>query len=207
MIAIECKPSPRGGGLLLGARSCYPCHMAKENPLNDFGLLIAYVLPGFIALWGLTFLDPAWELQILGTGNNQPTIAGFLFSTVAALTAGLTISTIRWMTIDPIHHATGVQPPDWDFARLETKVDAFNVLIEGHYRFYLWYANSFVAILWVFIARRIAADGLWPLNGWDAGLLAALPLLFLGSRDTLRKYYLRAGRLLGRTGNDHPRSN
>ena len=82
-------------------RASEQCH--KETPLNDFGLLIAYVLPGFVALWGFAVLDPDLEVQMLGTGNTQPTIAGFLFSTVAAVAAGLTISTIRWLMIDAIH--------------------------------------------------------------------------------------------------------
>jgi hypothetical protein len=170
--------------------------MANENPINDFGLLIAYVLPGFIALWGLAFIDPTLKLQLLYTGMDQPTIAGFLYSTVAAIAAGLTVSTIRWLTIDRVHRLTGVHRPEWDAALLEENVNAFNVLLEGHYRFYLWYANSFVAIFWVFVARRIAVWEVWPLDGLDASLLAILPLFFLGSRDTLKKYYARVGRLL-----------
>lgn len=176
--------------------------MAKETPINDFGLLIGYLIPGFIALWGLAFLDPPLKTQLLGAGSDQPTIAGFLYSTVAAIAAGLTVSTVRWLTIDRIHRLTGIHRPDWDAAFLEENINAFNILLEGHYRFYLWYANSLVAILWVFVARRIAAGSFWPLDAWDAGLLAAIPLFFLGSRDTLRRYYVQIGRLLKRQPKD-----
>lgn len=181
------------------------CHMAKENPINDFGLLIAYVLPGFVALWGVSVLDPSVNFFILDTGENQPTVAGFFFSTIAAIVAGLIVSTVRWLTIDPLHRLMGVQHPDWDAALLEQNINAFNVLIEGHYRFYLWYANTTIAVLWVFIARRIAIGGGWTVGGWDAGLLAVTPLLFMGSRDTLTKYYARVGRLLTGNRNKEPR--
>ncbi len=110
--------------------------------------------------------------------------------TVTALAAGLTASAVRWLVVDTVHHRTGVRPTAWDFARLGENVAAFEFLIQIHYRYYKFYANMVVALVWAY-----ATDGY--ALGWRSvtyWLLAAL--FFLGSRDALRRYYDRASRLL-----------
>lgn len=175
--------------------SRYAVAVAQDTPINDFGLLIAYVLPGFTALWGaqpFTGGDALWQ----ATAGSSATVAGFLFSTIAAIIAGLTVSTVRWLTLDWIHHRTGIRPAAWNFARLADRTAAFSMLLEGHYRYYQWYSNMVVALAWVFLARRATVVPWWSLGATDLGLLAAIVLFFLGSRDTLRKYYARSGELL-----------
>jgi hypothetical protein len=172
--------------------------MSKDISINDFGLLIAYVLPGFTTLWGATYLTDSLS-PWLGTTDTSPTIGGFLFVTLASVGAGLAVSTLRWLVVDTCHRLTGIRRPDRDFARLEANVAAFGVLVDGHYRYYQHYGNMLVAILFVLAARR-AAVGLLatPFGGVDAALAGAAVLYFLGSRDALLKYYARTGALLGR---------
>src|SRR5213592_2931233 len=98
---------------------------AGENPINDFGLLIAYVLPGFTALWGATYVSPGVR-PLFGTeASAGPSVGGFLFLTAAATVKGLTVSTVRWLVIDSLHHRTGIPPPRWDFGLLGPNVTAF----------------------------------------------------------------------------------
>jgi hypothetical protein len=167
--------------------------VSDRPTINDFGLLIAYLLPGFTALWGTQVLLA--DQQVLPWQTNA-TVGDFLFSTIAAVTAGLTVSTLRWLVIDTIHHRTGIRPPDWDFARLHDRTEAFGLLLDGHYRYFQFYANMTVALAWAFVARRVGAGVVWPWDGTDVVLLCGMGLFFLGSRDTLRKYYDRAGELL-----------
>jgi hypothetical protein len=152
--------------------------------------LISYVLPGFTALQGLPFLSnstASWG----ATASGAPTIASFLSGTVEATAAGLTVSTVRWLLIDTLHHRTGLRPPAWDFARLAEKASAFMLLIEIHYRYYKFYANMVIALLWAYVAGGYTL-------GWKGACYWILAgLFFLGSRDALRKYYARAGQLLG----------
>ncbi len=126
--------------------------MARESSINDVGLLIAYVLPGFTLLWGVSSaidgLAP-W----LGSATEMPSVGGFLYVTVASVGVGLTLSTIRWLIIDPIHHRTGIHRPTWDFSRLGENVQAFRVLVEVHYHYYLFHANTLVALLLVLSVR------------------------------------------------------
>jgi hypothetical protein len=174
--------------------------VAKEASINDFGLLIAYVLPGFTALWGGTYLSGALRPWFGLTPADAPTVGGFLYLTIASVAAGLTVSTVRWLLIDTLHHRTGLPPPPRDFSRLGTNVLAFQAIVEDQYRYYQNASNMFLALGWVFVARRWAL-GFWdaPLGPTDLGLLLLEVVFFLGSRDTLAKYYARTGQLLGAT--------
>lgn len=194
-------PKAVGDGVGLGScRLLYPSERkvvavrdvaSEESSLNNFGLVIAYVLPGFTALQGFPLLAPgqaAW-----GTGGDpNPPLTAFLSGTVMALAAGLTVSAVRWFVIDRLHHWTGLRKSERDFARLEKNVAAFEFLVLVHYRYYKFYANMVVALVWSYATRDY-------LLGWRGALDLPLVLLFfLASRDSLRKYYERTGELLGR---------
>jgi hypothetical protein len=163
----------------------------QDGPLTNFGLLIAYVLPGFTALQGLPFLSPSRSGWGAADAETVPTLTSFLSGTTEAIAVGLIVSTVRWLVIDTLHHRTGLQPPKWDFAFLEKNVAAFEFLVDIHYRYYKFYANMVVALFWAYVSSGYAL-GLRGLIYW---LLAAL--FFFASRDALGKYYRRAGQLLG----------
>jgi len=83
----------------------------REPTLHDFGQLIAIVLPGFTALWATTYVSDALRPWFGLSPPAEPTLGGFLLLGLASIAAGVTVSTLRWLVIDPIHHRTGVQPP------------------------------------------------------------------------------------------------
>ncbi len=166
----------------------------RDVTTRNFGLLIAYVLPGFTALWGLSYFSPTIQGWLGAASLDSPTVGGFLYVTLGSVGAGMTVSTIRWLVIDPIHHRTGIRQPDWDFSRLRDTVAAFDALIEIHYRFFQFYANTSISLVITFMLRWLAI-GFRPLE--LLLVLATCGLFFLGSRDTLRKYYERVGGLLG----------
>jgi hypothetical protein len=168
--------------------------VSKEVPLNDFGLLIAYILPGFAALWGCSYLNPSVGQWMLVSGGTSPTVAGFLYSTVASLATGLTVSTVRWLVIDPLHHATGIRQPNRDYAKLDTRVGAYELLTDYHYKFYQFYSNMLVSLCWVYGTWRATHSTNVGLA--EIGFLLLAIVFYLGSRDTLRKYYERTGQLL-----------
>jgi hypothetical protein len=162
----------------------------KETAPGHFGLLIVYVIPGFTALQGLPSAStPLLAKELLGSGSDA-SLAGFLYGTVAAITAGLIVSAVRWLVLDTLHHRTGLRRPPLDFASLDRNVDAFEFLVQNHYWFYQFYANMVVALAW---ACATAGDQRRA-RGWVYGLL--MGLFFLASRDALARYYERAGGLL-----------
>src|SRR5689334_12909624 len=124
---------------------------------SNFGLLIAYILPGSVALWGIGELWPTAHAWFGDSSTQSPTVGGFLYVTLAAVGLGLFVSTIRWATVDWIHHRTGIEHPRWDFSSLNSRLPAFELLVASHYRYYQFYANTFVAVGLSFAAMFLAA--------------------------------------------------
>jgi hypothetical protein len=169
----------------------------KDVSPGNFGVLIAFVLPGFVVLWGMSYFSPTVRLWLSGP-NTTPTVGGFMFGTLASVAAGVTVSTVRWLVIDKIHHWTGIRQPPWNFSQLGRNVDAYNVLNDIHYKFYQGHSNGLIALIFVFVARRTHQGFFTAPVGWfDLGLALLSVVLFVGSRDMLRKYYTRVSQLLG----------
>jgi hypothetical protein len=132
---------------------------------ENFWLVIAYILPGFVALWGVSFFSPTVESWITVSQQGAPTVAGFMYVTLASIGTGLTVSGVRWAIIDSIHHLTGLTRPAWKFVNLDDKLQGFITLNEAHYRYYQFYANMFVAVgftyaAWlVWIGKGVRAAG------------------------------------------------
>jgi hypothetical protein len=169
----------------------------QQSPPFNFGLVVAYLVPGFVVLWGASYLSPILRTWLATPPDNLPTVGGLLYVTVASLAAGMTISAIRWAVFDTLHHRTGVAPPRWDFATLPAKLEAYHALIEIHYRYYQLHSHLFVALAFAYGARFFATPWwAYRVGVVDLGFIIVSVVLFLASRDALRKYYRRAGELL-----------
>lgn len=165
---------------------------------QEFGILVAYVIPGFVALWGASFLSPIVARWLSPEPSIPASIQAVLFVLVASVGAGMTASAFRWAILDTLHQFTGLARPQWDDRRLQENIDAFDTIVEAHYRHYLFYANSAVAAGFTFAAWSLSVQP--PLSAfWPRALIfAATEIVFLAAaRDTLRKYYVRSNRLLG----------
>ncbi len=168
----------------------------KHSIENDFGLVIAYLVPGALTLWGAGYLFPPIRSWFGATTESGPSVGGFLFVTLGAIGAGLLVSAIRWAVVDKAYHLTGIPEPRWNFSRLPGRLHAFEGLVDNHFRYFQSYANSMVALTFVFLARLVTRG----LSGQGIMLsvvfLAIIALLILASRDALRKYYSRAEMVL-----------
>jgi hypothetical protein len=170
----------------------------KEVSDKNFGLVIAYVLPGFVGLWGASWWSDTVAAWLNADRFGAASVGAFLYAILGSLGAGLTVSAVRWVVIDTLHHRTGIHPPNWDFSRLQDKLQAFDALVENHYRYYQFYANTFVAVVFACGCWAIADAENPPWPTWRALAISLLEIvLYATSRDTLRKYYSRAERLLG----------
>lgn len=170
---------------------------------HNFGLLIAYVLPGFLAVLQVAQFTPTVQDWLAVGSTEAPTVGGFLYVTVASVFAGLLAGAVRWLVIDPIHCVMGVRRPQWNFTQLQSNVDAFERMVQYHFRYYEFYANSLLVLLFVAVAPS-------PFFGWFTDEPVATVLiasataivLFCASRDALQKYYARVSILLSAP---HPR--
>lgn len=168
---------------------------------DNFGLVIAYLLPGFVALWGLAFHSPLVWHWLGATPSDPATVAGFLYAVMVSTALGLFVSAVRWALIDRILAALGIRQPTWDFELFAERIAAYEVLVSNHYCYYQFYANMLVASVFAYASRWVQIER------WDRveysfalGVVLVVAILFLGAADTLRKYYERTGALLNRDG-------
>lgn len=167
----------------------------EEISSRWFGIVIAYVLPGFVLLAGLAPQVPVLAAWFDAAGNADTGLAGFLHLLVAATLAGLVVGCVRWCLLDSLLRWTGVRRPDWDESQLAGKLVAFDLLVEHHYRFYQFYGGVFVATPVAYLLHRRGASNAG--IELDAVVLLLEIVMFTGARDALAKYYRRTLDLLG----------
>jgi hypothetical protein len=173
----------------------------SEIPGRHFGLIIAYLLPGFVALAGIAPLSPVvagWLTAAQSAGLDAP-----LYTLMAATAAGMVASCFRWLIVDQIHALTGLGTAAFNARALEERPAAFALLVESHYRYYQFYANTLVAAAFAYSIHRWL--GTSPTLGvaTDLALLILSVALFAGSRDALSKYRHRSMQLVGQTVLSH----
>ncbi len=176
---------------------------------RNFGLLIAHVLPGFVALCGLQEISPTLRLWLSATADPHelPTVGGFLYVTLASVALGMTVSAIRWCVVDWMHHHTGLPRPRWDDAKLQVNLEAFDLLVEHHYRYYQFYANSIVSLAIVYAAHR-HAHGFDHFTGTlELAFVALAGVFWATSRSNLTRYYSRATALMNSSTGIYAMSN
>ncbi|WP_145305561.1 hypothetical protein [Gimesia fumaroli] len=114
--------------------------------------------------------------------------------TVFSLAAGLTISTLRWLILDRVHHRTGIPEPQQNFGRLQENLTAYQYLVLTHYNYYKFHSNMMISFA-ILMASRLLCHNTLPL--WVIiGFLFLEWLFWLGARDNLRKYYSQGEVLL-----------
>jgi len=161
---------------------------------KQFGLIIAYVLPGFVALAGLAPLFPtvARWLHPVEPGFGPP-----LYAVLGAMALGQILSCFRWLVLDHLHFLTGVRRPHWDDSLLDARLKGFDYLVQHHYRYYEFTGNTLIALLITYVLNRLFGTLSFLGFGTDLGMLVVIAVLFAASRDALAKYYGRTGRLVG----------
>lgn len=157
---------------------------------TTFGLLIAYLLPGLIAVFGTSLWFPSVS-RVFSTFLTAKSNAGlFLLVILAALTAGLFIGMIRWLLLDStlcrrlfakermwLRKWTSPalprpSPSDYSYLAREDRLSLFKAFIDETYRYYQFWAGTAIAMPIV-------------LSGWLSSLDSSLPvsqllLLILG---------------------------
>lgn len=168
-----------------------------QNITNaNFGPLVAYLLPGATVLLGVSPFSPLVRSWFAILPDGTPTIGGFLFLTVASMGVGMTVSAIRWLIIDTLHRFTGLSLPSLDFSRLGPNVEAFALLIDIHYRHFLFFGNEAIAVAIAYGCYRVSLGAAATFGWLDALFIPLEAVFFIASRDTLKKYYARSHQLL-----------
>ena len=170
----------------------------KDLTENNFGVIIAFLLPGFVLLYGLSFSSNEVALWLAKSSDKDSlTIGGFLYATLGSLALGLIASSARWLIIDTVLKWTGVRNPGLNYERLKDRdtLAAFSAVVANHLRYYQYYANTLIALAGAFTVYLVNHNGHVGWKLW-AGFSGTAILLFLASRDARKKYFARAEKIL-----------
>ncbi len=161
---------------------------------RQFGFVIAYLIPGFIVVNGIGEVSPTVANWLAVSTN--PTIGGFFYIVLLSLLVGLTCSTVRWLCLDSFHRWRGLKPTKWEMERLSKNIEAFDLIVSYHYRYYQFYGNVLVAVP-VTLALFGYTSGPSQIESITIVIVVAFELLFfVGSNDSFRKYVHRSNELL-----------
>src|SRR4051812_42303126 len=100
--------------------------MKGTTSSGQFGLIIAYVLPGFIGLAGLTPLIPVVGQWLRPVDQGDLGLGPPIYAILGAMAVGLVLSCFRWLLVDHVHRWTGVTAPTWNDSRLERTLNGFD---------------------------------------------------------------------------------
>jgi len=173
--------------------------MSGMAPL-DFSVIVAFLLPGFVGLYALTFISPRMaqllELALSEKAGVGPTFGILLFS----LAVGVMLSGTRTLIVDPIQRRLSGGWPTLNYRRLgdPAVLAAFKEAISATYRFSQFYGNIFVALL-VFLVAKYAVDPAQIVANWPLFILTcfATVVLFVSHARALKETYQRLSEILG----------
>ena len=173
-----------------------------ESPVDQtsksFGLVIAFLVPGFLGLWALSYFDSTAAKWLGTAAEKETTVGGFLFVLVASIGIGVFLSGARYFVFDKFLLKDLGGPPDLDDAKRKELEASYQSIKADYYQFYQFYANTAVAVVLVFCAWWATKK---PPSG-EVAVIAGVALvvevvLYLSARDSLNKYHRRTKKLLG----------
>lgn len=164
----------------------------------DFGMVIAYLLPGFLAFFGLRYASPATDQLFLLSFAKDNGIGVELSIVLFALVAGVAVSALRSSVLDLIQRWSGVKKPKFDFSKLKDPnvLKSFEATISNTYRFAQFYGNAFIALSFLAVMRAWGSGTLGYKKPVFVIIVASLIVLFVAHRQQLRQTYETIGEIL-----------
>jgi len=180
----------------------------------DFGLLIAYFVPGFILLMALRFWVGYVDTLLAEVDKHEHRVVSTLTIVALAIVLGMMISSLRFAMVDASFHVSAIYPcPLWDktdcpqnepltrhdpiYSRFvdEGRLNALVMAEQNDKRPYQFYGNTLIAIMifclsWVACGPNKGTTNTWKKRALRAGpafIVIAL-ILYPASRLSYYRY-------------------
>ena len=166
-----------------------------------FGLTISFTAPGLLGLSAAAIHVSAISNWLSASTTDSPTLGETLVLLGAATAAGVFLSGLRYVTLEPLLRREIDTAHDSTARRDAGTEIAYQHIRAQFYDFYLFYANSLTALLILCAAAAPLAIEL-PAQRWGAYAAAATGAaltLYLSARDAFQRYQKRRRELLGTT--------
>jgi hypothetical protein len=162
--------------------------MADETS-KVFGIMMAYVVPGFIGLTGLVPVFPTIGEWLQPVNNASYGVGPTIYAILAAIAVGLILSCFRWLLLDQMHHWLGLRRPKWKGQGTADSMEAVNFYVLNHWKYYEFCGNTLIAATWSYLMHRLYQTSSLLSSGTDLGMVILFLVLLAASRDALRRYY------------------
>jgi hypothetical protein len=167
----------------------------------NFGLAIAFVAPGVVGLWGLSFFYPSVRSWFGASPGASPTAPAFLFVLLASTSMGLVISGLQQELLDWLFKVTkwAVRPATDDSKLVDPNtLEALRFVADSLYRYAQFYGNMAVALVFAY-ACWLAKRGFWPWHrpGIAVAVSLAAAIMVLSTHYSLSRYYKALEDLIG----------
>ena len=127
--------------------------MPSRQVEQTFGLLIAFVFPGMIGLYGLSL-----HLPIVESWLHAPEITEFLLLIIAASGVGAFLSVVRWAIFEKMLRTWFPEPEDDDRKHDDSLEQSLQGIIMQLYRYYQFCANTSVAAVTYYVAWLLSPE-------------------------------------------------
>jgi hypothetical protein len=122
----------------------------KDVGSTSFGLLIAFLLPGFAGMFALAFFAPPVAELFSKFIEAESNVGRFLLMILCSLVVGLEVSIVRWLLFQElVCRKYKREPSSFDSLTDPAKLSAFRAAVDEHYRYHQFWGG--MAIVTPFI--------------------------------------------------------
>jgi len=183
----------------------------KDVTSTSFGFLIAYLLPGLVALYAFSlWLDPIQsQLKVFLTADAN--VGLFLLVILAAIALGLQVTAVRWVLFELVLFLVlfelvfgwKLRLSKSDFASLGVpgKLEAFRAATDEYYRYHQFWGGMTIVlpILYLGLRSSKSLDFSWAKSCWTAFAFVVIEVItFAAAIEAYRRYAGRGNKILGK---------
>lgn len=174
----------------------------KDVGSTSFGLLIAYLLPGFAGMFAIGFYAPPVTTlfsQFLAAESN---VGRFLLMILCSLVVGLEISLLRWLLFERfLCRKHKREKSNYHSLRDQAILAGFRAAVDENYRYHQFWGG--MAIVTPFIGYGLLVQqNTCPLRIAIIAVFATLTVLNIaGASDAYKNYIDRSNKIMREVGN------
>lgn len=172
----------------------------KDVTSTSFGLLIAFLLPGLVGLYGISFWSPTVRRVFETFLTTQSNVGLSILVLLAGVTVGLLVTILRWWIFECwISRKYRLAPSEFAKLDSESKLSSFRAAVDEHYRYHQFWGGMFVVFPFLFVG---AMEEIWPaLTGLQivlcfAALVVMEVITGVAAHFAFRNYGTRAKHIL-----------
>lgn len=160
----------------------------------EFKQIIAYLIPGIVSLYAISFFIPPIEKLLFGQ-SGVPEDNSFLPIVLLSIGAGMAVNALTWATLRHVIEIKHPRPSLIYASLTDDKKNSFEIIIDQNYRYYQSYSNLFTSGMLLMVAYFVEED--FTVDGLLVAGILILIVLYFASQDALRRAYSELDRLIG----------